>query len=307
MLACDGISRINHHIDKNREPLVSFRWRKDADGYALDGEKIVRRGGRMIEYDPATVRPALHRVFAELRSHDALLAFVNEYGFLGSDRTGADAESEDVSYIAKQSSGLRLVMLWAAITCGLSPMKNSLFATGFVELERATGRIVPHLKPASAGRVREHIAEKPMLRLTNLRDALELSTREGAPHGRRDALVSLEIEEALTGPNLRMVFAPSGPHGRMQVHYEPESLYAWMWLRTAGDLTTGVDWNGAPCLYCMEAMGRGPGTHRKDAKFCSGKHRTYFDRLSPAEQRKRRKRAAEITRGQGAAEIDGGE
>jgi hypothetical protein len=290
-------------MDKSREPLISFRWRKDADGYALAGEKIVRRGGRMIEYDPASVRPALHRVFATIysqtRAHaemegcklsddpaapfhmrgfdnapSAMLAFVNEYGFLGSDRTGADAEREDVIYLTKQSDSLRHVMHWARIIDGPSSRNAAEIA----------GAVVDVFSPDRSK-----------------------SEQRFKPNTLRDAMAYLGMDEALTGPSLRMVFAPTGPRGRMQVHYEPESLYAWMWLQTAGDLTTGVDWTGAPCFFCMEPMGRGPGAHRRDAKFCSDKHRTYFDRLSPAEQRKRRKRATEIARGQGAAGVDGGE
>ena len=285
-------------MNKNREPQMTFRWRKDADGYALAGENIVRRGGSMIEYDPAGVQSGLHRVFANIHTQawpfaenegrelsndptapfhmrgfddvpSAMLAFVNEYGFVGSDRTGADAESENLNYLYKQSSSLRVVMSWSRVLDGYSSKKADAIAGEIVDM------------PSPHGGKTE---------------------RRFKPKGLPD-LVTYLSGQKLVGPNLRMVFAPSGSRGRMEVHYEPESLYAWMWLRTAEDMTTGVDWTGAPCLYCMGPMGRGPGAHRRDAKFCSDVHRVNFSRLSTAEQRKRQKQAKELTRGHRAGNV----
>jgi hypothetical protein len=252
-------------MDKNRDHHTVFRWRKDANGHALANGLIVRRGGSMAEYDPATVKPGLHRTFASIMSQtpvgaqnegrqlsddpqaqfhlrsfpdvpSALLAFVNEFGFLGSDRTGADAESEELGYLYKAASELRELQGYYRLQQSTGPTRKALGAAGLVP-------------------------------------------------------------ETMAGPNLRMVIARNARHAGLEVHYEPESLYAWMWLRTADDFSNGIDWSGQPCLYCLEPMGRGPGAHRRDAKFCSDKHRTYFnDRLSPAEQQKRVNDANNIAR-----------
>ena len=253
-------------MDKRREPLTKFLWRKDADGYALkpDG-KIVRRGGKMVEYNPASVGPTpLHHIFAALMTQtwsgaesegqelsdspnapfymrgfddlpSAMLAFVNEYGFLGSDRTGSDAESEDYAHLCKLSSSLNSVASWAQLQRSRSKLKVVLADTGV-------------------------------------------------------------LTEAIPGPSLRMVLSLDRRQSRIQFHYEPESLYAWMWLRTADDMSNGIDWSGPPCLYCLQQMGRGGGEHRRHAEFCNGTHRTYFHRLSKAEQKKRREKARELAR-----------
>ena len=256
-------------MDKNREPLTLFRWRKDSAGYEFAPyPKIVRRGGAMVEYDPATVMPPdtppLHYVFANYLSQQrdiaenegreladepsapfyrrgfqdvpsVLLAFVNEYGFLGSDRSGADADFEDANYLMKLSENLRDVMMWSKAFAARVPPQE--------------------LAPLLGG-------------------------------------------TALAGPTLRMYFGPGPHHGRAQVHYEPETLYAWMWLRTADDLSRGVVWSGAPCLYCSNPMGRGPGAYRPQAEFCSDKCRTYFHRLSRKEQRTRKSAARAYARNQ---------
>jgi hypothetical protein len=252
-------------MDKNREHQTVFRWRKDANGYALANGLIVRRGGRMEEYDPAKITPGLHRVFANIMEQEraiaahehrqlsddpnapfhmrpfdngpsAMLAFVNEFGFLGSDRTSADAESEEVAYLYRCASELRELQ-------------------GYYRLQQSNGAMRSALSAAGV------------------------------------------VPETLTGPNLRMIVARNERHGGMEVRYEPESLQAWMWMRTAEDFASGMDWSGPPCLYCLEPMGRGPGGHRRDAKFCTDKHRTYFnDRLSPDEQQKRLKEAKDLAR-----------
>ena len=218
----------------------------------------------MVEYDPSKVSPALHRVFADICSQSvvvaenegrllsddpgapfhmrsfedvpsAIVAFVNEYGFIGSDRTGADAEAEDVVRLMAASGTLRTIMHWTQVQSSKSRLQRALSDDGI-------------------------------------------------------------LEQALSGPNLRMVVATGRLHGRMQVHYEPESLYAWMWLRTAEDFANGVNWSGPPCLYCLQPIGRGPGAHRPQAKFCSDTHRTYFDRLSPVEKKRRTKEAIAVAR-----------
>jgi hypothetical protein len=98
---------------KNNYPSqISFKWQRDAAGYALsgDGLSIERLGGRLEDYDPAKASEPAHRVFAQLdtkiwqdgeirdepagRFEDepaALLSFVQAHGFLRS--PGAEAES----------------------------------------------------------------------------------------------------------------------------------------------------------------------------------------------------------------------
>ena len=259
-------------MDKRRQPLVTFRWSVDQAGYDLspDRQQIVRRGGAMKEYDPAQLDPPPHRVFAELyhqvyprayparieqgglvdlidsardepltnnpnapvhrrrfRSiESALLGFVQQYGFLGTDRTGADAEYEDVKYLLSRQSDLYKVI----ISC----------------------------------------------------------------------LTSEELTAPVYGPTLRMCLGKGLGGDKMEIHYEPETLHAWMWLRTADDQASGVDWSGAPCLYCFRPIGRGPGGHRKDAGYCSGRCRTYFNRLPTVEQAARIARAETERRNQGA-------
>jgi hypothetical protein len=242
------------------EHQTTFRWYRDAAGYDLSADQrtVMRRGGRMIEYDPATVAKPflLHRTFVNLfplsflndlglefgkglvqiyeplpdgfRPEEALLKFVTAYGFLGSDRSGADAEQEAVDYLVK---------VWRDI----------------------------------AG----------LYHLGKIFDDAALSLADGQ----------------YTGPNLRMCLEKDDS-GRIQVRYRPESLHAWLWLRIAEDLTSGVRWDGMPCLFCCAPIGRGPGGHRTDAKFCGDDHRVYFYRLSPAEKKKRRAEARQFARSQ---------
>ena len=114
-----------------RDPQTTFRWYKDAVGYSLFPDGTIRRnGGALQPYEPAKDYPRLHLDFAELlplaflsdykqgdgliptgegppplprdfQPGPALLDFVNKYGFLGSDRWGANAESESVDYLVR--------------------------------------------------------------------------------------------------------------------------------------------------------------------------------------------------------------
>jgi len=106
-------------------------WKVDRNGYELsaDGSRIVRRGGELRTYVPDNEHPSPHYLLANLagqilqpgvaaaktgfrvvpfwkrRFSDetaALLAWVNEYGFLGSLESKADALSESVAYISQQ-------------------------------------------------------------------------------------------------------------------------------------------------------------------------------------------------------------
>ena len=216
----------------------------------------------MIEYNPALHVPPLHRIFSGLAQsvlsdqadigsfgvlkmsaatysgsvpwekrrfrdfESAALSFVNHFGFLGSDKHGAEVESESVDYLTR--------------------MENQL--TSFSDA---------HWN-----------AEKP-------------------PE---------QLFDDFVGPNLRMHLMLK--NGRLQVRYEPESLYAWMWLGVANDFSSGIRWDGPPCLFCLETMGRGPGGYRSDAKFCSSKCRIYFRRLTPVRQKEQRAKARELQRHQ---------
>ena len=125
--------------------MLAFTWRKDSHGYDLsgDGQLITRRGGPLVAYDPAAFEPPLHFVFGSLRKQilhpgeaapaesdfmpfarrrfnsepQALLAFVNEYGFLGSTEWGADgrAGTEPVDYLVRQCAALSAFFDFATI------------------------------------------------------------------------------------------------------------------------------------------------------------------------------------------------
>src|SRR5262245_14856396 len=56
-----------------------FRWYVDADGYALDGRTIRRRGGAMRVYVPDEVSPPLHYQFYQLRMA-AEQQYMEQYG-----------------------------------------------------------------------------------------------------------------------------------------------------------------------------------------------------------------------------------
>ena len=117
--------------------LFVLRWHRDALGYdlSLDGSSIVRRHGAMsMPYEPESVSPPLHLTFANLGRQvldpeeevdpilldpstpfhqrrfvdepHALLAFVREYGFLGSARWRDDVPSEPLDYISKHRAHL---------------------------------------------------------------------------------------------------------------------------------------------------------------------------------------------------------
>jgi len=122
-----------------RPQLFALSWRRDSYGYDLskDGKAIVRRGGPLVAYDPAIVDPPLHVLFGALGNQilqegegevldtpdvlfhkrrfqseaTALLAFVREFGFLGSptwSAEGQDGRSEPLEHIAKQRRSLSL-------------------------------------------------------------------------------------------------------------------------------------------------------------------------------------------------------
>lgn len=117
--------------------LFVLEWRKDAQGYDMspDGASILRRQGPMLHaYEPDLVTPPLHLTFADLGSrivqpdelvdpsatqpdthfserrftseNEALLAFVREYGFLGSATWGADVAQESLDYLSTQRRNL---------------------------------------------------------------------------------------------------------------------------------------------------------------------------------------------------------
>jgi hypothetical protein len=298
------------NVDKNRQALTVFRWRKDPEGYVLssDRRRIERRGGALIGYDPATVDPPLHRTFANLMQQvtpfdqfvnmaaafheqlndsmrrflksldiefrrleltddpeapfyrrrfpdvpEAFLAFVSEYGFLGSDRTGADVAAEEINYLIRQRDQLSSVM--------------------------SVCRALTRRMMLDTSEPPQEIAHIPSL--INL-------------------VRGTDGEVSVAGPTLRMFFGP-GPRGLMQVRYEPESLFAWMWLRAADDFTNGVDWSGPPCLWCFKPMGRGPTSakgRRAHSHYCSPGCKTNFNRQPAAKREALREKAREYARSQ---------
>lgn len=77
-----------------KRELARLTWAVDVDGYELlqnpSGELVIcRKGGAMREYQPLQQTPALHRAFADIpTTPDGLLAFVEEFGFLGIEEEG---------------------------------------------------------------------------------------------------------------------------------------------------------------------------------------------------------------------------
>ncbi len=89
-----------------KRELARLTWAVDVDGYELlqnpSGELVIcRKGGAMREYQPLQETPALHRAFADIPSTpDGLLAFVEEFGFLGIDDMGFPPDKQRLEGIA---------------------------------------------------------------------------------------------------------------------------------------------------------------------------------------------------------------
>lgn len=122
---------------KGLDEQFRFSWRKDRDGYDIDRtgpvHRILRRGGELVEYIPDECNPLPHVVLANLHTQlekfrfpgrgiasefwarvfenweTALLGFVNEYGFLGSQnyKTEGLAGAETLDHLMTQASSLR--------------------------------------------------------------------------------------------------------------------------------------------------------------------------------------------------------
>lgn len=143
---------IHGTVEKERPSLFSFTWHVDDAGYELsdDRRSIRRRGGRLIPYRPDAIAPKLHHTFAVLANQalneyeseadivlegpfeqrrfptyeDALLAFVNNFGFLGLPSTTPGAQAhEPLDYIERQRTTLSLFFDFGVNTPGLSPME----------------------------------------------------------------------------------------------------------------------------------------------------------------------------------------
>jgi hypothetical protein len=245
-------------MDQRPEIQTTFRWRRDASGYGLfvADGTIRRTGGKLVEYDPAVEAPNLHREFADLLP----LAFLSDY---------------------KQGPGL--------LPTGHGPPqlppdfdpKPALLGFvnkyGFLGADRWGADVESESVDYLIARWREIAG---FLRLGEALGGKQLADLEGG---------------TFAGPTLRMCLEVDDL-GHTVVRYRPESLCAWLWLRVADDLTSGIRWDGAPCLYCLSPMGRGPGGHRPQAKFCSDNHRTNFNRLPAAKQKELRAKARELQR-----------
>lgn len=240
-------------VGKRRESLFGIEWRRDSAGYELsrDRKRIVRRGGRMVNSPIITAEPPVHRTFTNLfwqvwqyesdapmpivgakapledrwfaDEADALLAFVNEYGFLGSNEWGDEGEGsgfEQTDYLADVQKDL--------------------------SAQVAFGPVSPEW------------------------DIKKVFNSLATP-------VSVRLME--------------GYEGRLSVKLLPRTLISWVWLMALQDLADGVKYDGPGCLYCDKSMPRGPGGYRKQAKCCSDRCRTYFNRLPKDEKHKRLKAA----------------
>ncbi len=273
--------------DNHREPQTSFSWRKDADGYVLssDRKRIMRLGGAMV---PVKIESHLHREFTGLLP----------------------------SPFRTTTPGRRLT---ARELAELNKRAPSSRADKAVELERETvviehdfnmpGPIRFDVGLRRYGAVPENAAEI-FLTFTNKYGFLGSDrTADDAQEEYVDRLLKVQTElqyfmdsggkyleyGEIVGPTLRMC-VEADKNGRSTVRYRPESLYAWLWLRVADDLSSGVKWDGLPCLYCHEPIGRGPGGHRPQAKFCGDNHKKAFSRLSATEQKERKAKARELQR-----------
>jgi hypothetical protein len=153
-----GKTLLTGYRSPGREGLLALDWRRDADGYELsaDGRSIVRRGGRLVPYDPAAVvDPPLHFLFGALGAQighggevpggaladeftsfrhrrfasepDALLAFVREFGFLGGSTWSAEGRegSEPLEYIARHRRDLSSFFDFAGKGAGYAEAFNA--------------------------------------------------------------------------------------------------------------------------------------------------------------------------------------
>lgn len=120
-----------------------FRWAIDSKGYRLskDGAKIIRDGGALKTYEPDSLNPAPHFLFANLRAQiihidenaepnqekpfwarrfpsesEAHLAFVQEFGFLSC----ADAKSEALATLEEHQRHISAFQDFA----GAAPIEN---------------------------------------------------------------------------------------------------------------------------------------------------------------------------------------
>jgi hypothetical protein len=246
-------------MDKRTEPLTVFRWQKDEAGYEFGPHPtIVRRGGVLKEYDPVSLTVPPHRIFATIQAQ--VRGFAETVGRQLSDDPGAPFEKR----------------AFQTFDDALLGFVNEF---GFVEQHRADA---------------EEDAYRLMQLVGDLRALTAWTTVAGSKHPELSAVLSLPF----VGPNLRMYLGPGPRTGRMQLHYQPETLYAWMWLETARDLSNGVDWSGPPCLLCFSAIGRGRNNRTARAEFCNSRCRVSFHRLSKAEQEKRREEARAFARNQ---------
>lgn len=170
-------------VGKRRESLFDIEWRRDSAGYELsrDKKRIVRNGGRMVKSPIVTADPPVHRTFINLSGQlwqgeygelmpivgakapfedrwfadeaDALLAFVNEYGFLGSNEWGDEGEKpgfERTDYLIGVQKDLSAQMAFGPISPGWDIKKafNSLATQVSVRLmEGYEGRLSVKLLP----------------------------------------------------------------------------------------------------------------------------------------------------------------
>jgi hypothetical protein len=199
----------NHEADTTGA-VLEFQWHRDSAGYELSRDKrfVRRRGGPMLSYFPAR-EAAIHRRASRLDgSPEALLRFVNEWGYLGTVYGNADAEQEALRPDLEQISRLRgFDMVW-------SPLGEWQDAS----------------EPNAA--------------------ALDAFNKiVDAPH------MTVRIQETRGG-------------GR-RLQLLPVSLYAWIWLAVAQEITREVTWRpcARPACGKLFAIGRGQSSAKR--LYCS--------------------------------------
>jgi hypothetical protein len=263
--------------------LFAFTWGRASEGYELAkaaGPKatavltgqggqgaplVLRRKGAAVEwYEPAKLCPNLHRDFAKMpRTPEAARDFANQYGLLGLGLSTAEASEESVDWILEARDKLRTVLL---VLDHNYPYSGVLPGNGFA------GTLPGRRKRVKAAKGRTVNVG------TKLRELEPYLT-----HDRKLNLAPLFNDAASPQCTVRLdITDPKRPALRVV----PRTLYSWMWLRVAQEISGGGEYRQCKLSSCNEWFFVTTDKRRARQDFCCDAHRV---RSWRDQQRKERK------------------
>jgi hypothetical protein len=263
---------------------IDFEWYRDADGFKLapwksliyagrplnrSGDCIVANGGKRIPYRPLDQFDALYPVFADLKTPNDLLRFINTFGPLTSIASGW---GEDVSFSLNQARLFRELLLRQRRPKALAAFFHSEIRAAEIrsheeayERAEAAGTEPIEVDPNWLGIPAQFAVT------IDYRKGIRIKLQRPRPKSEYDKLLWLSLPIA----EIDLI---ADPDRGVRLRLKTESLLNALWWQLVQKLSGNS--MVRQCRHCGTLFEVGLGTKRRaDATFCCNEHSVRFHSL----------------------------